>query len=169
MDSRRGFYLLLNDVENPNFSENPSWWGMLSSYVYTTEDEVPQLPHLALKGELLEALEPAEQPQDPSRISLRAVKQSYQRLECNVDDLKPVEKEEMKLLLAVDSYYERCSILADGRLAYGCTINEGDEVNVRIKDLQKEVSAVVRYKGLVPPFYGTVFGVEIMVSVHVRK
>lgn len=167
MDPRTGFYLLLKDVENPSFPDNSSWWGMFSSYVYSTEDEVPQIPHLALKGELLEALELTEQPQDSNRISLHAVKQFYQRLECNIEDLKPVEKEEMNLLLAVDSYYERCRIIEDGKLSYACTINEGDEVNVMIKDIQKEVSAVVRYKGLVPPFYGTVFGVEITVSVYI--
>lgn len=164
MDPRTGFYLLLKDVENPSYTENATWWQTFSSYVYTSEDDVVQQPHLALKGELLEALELEQQPQDTTKISLRAVKQSYLRIECNTDDLKPIEVEEMKLLLAVNSFYERCRIIDEGRIKYGSTLDEGNEVVVRMKDLQKEVSGVVRYKGPVPPFYGTMFGVEITVS-----
>ena len=163
MDHRTGFYMLLKDADNPRFSDSSTWWEMFSSYVYSPDDDVAQPEHLALKGELLEALEREKQPLDTQRISLRAVKQFYQRVECNCEDLKQINVEEMKLLIAVFSYSERCRIVDNGYLSYGCTIKEGDEVTVRIKDLQ-DVAGVVRYKGPVPPYDGTMFGIEILVS-----
>ncbi|KAK3754779.1 hypothetical protein QZH41_019691, partial [Actinostola sp. cb2023] len=161
MDHRTGFYMLLKDADNPQFSDSSTWWEMFSSYVYSPDDDVAQPEHLALKGELLEALEREKQPLDTQRISLRAVKQFYQRAECNCEDLKQINVEEMKLLIAVFSYSERCRIVDNGYLSYGCTIKEGDEVTVRIKDLQ-DVAGVVRYKGPVPPYDGTMFGIEIL-------
>lgn len=163
MDPRTGYYLLLKDVENPEFSSGSSWWGMFSSYVYTSED-VPPSETLALRGELLEARKQDEQPDDTNKIALRGVKQIFQHVECYREDLKRLTHEETQLLLAVNSYLERYRIVEDGFLSLGCNLEEGAKVSVRIKEIKKDVSAVVRYKGPVTPYDGTMFGVEILVS-----
>jgi hypothetical protein len=165
MDLRTGHYLLLKDVENPDFPNNTSWWGMLSGYVYTPEDVLPQSEKLALRGEVLEAREAEAQPaEDSKQIALRGVKQIFQHVECDREDLKWISSEEAQLLLAVNSYSERCRIVDEGYLALGCSLKEGATVTTRIKDVQRDVAGVVRYKGPVSPYDGTMFGVEILVS-----
>lgn len=169
MDHRTGYYLLLKDVENPEFSSGSSWWGMFSSYVYTTEDVPPPSETLALKGELLEARKTDEQPDDTNKIALRGVKQIFQHVECDREDLKRLTYEETQLLLAVNSYLERCRIVEEGYLSVGCSLEEGAKVTARIKEIKRDVSAIVRYKGQVSPYDGTMFGVEILVSLQVFK
>lgn len=158
---KRNNFILLRDLEDPSSQASGVLWGMLSNYVYGTQ------PPIALKGELFEARSVDEQPAgDGDKIALRGLKQKCLEVDCPKDDLQVLSTEDAQLLLAVQSYSERCRILNEKQdlLRWGLTETEGCQVLVWMDDMKKNVSAVVHYKGALPPYDGIMFGVEIVVS-----
>lgn len=132
---------------------------MLSTYVYGIQ------PPLALKGELFEALPSDEQPTGvEDKLAVRGLKQKCLQVECPKEDLAEVSDKDAYILLAVQSYTERCKMVTAKRslLSWGVTDNEGCQVSVWIDDLRKDVAAVLHYKGALPPYDGIMFGVEIV-------
>ncbi|XP_048576535.1 U-box domain-containing protein 33 [Nematostella vectensis] len=164
MARREGYFILLKDIENPSLAEKSSWWNVLTSYVSSNEDdecEVPTQRYLALKGEILQALDPEKQPTDPNKIALRGAKQICLRFECDLEDVEAISETDAQLLLAVLSYPERLRIINEEGVI-GEFLCEGSKVNVVLKELKKEVAGVVRYMGPVSPYDGIMFGIEIM-------
>ena len=124
---------------------------------------------LALKGELFESLPANEKPiEAEGKCSVRGFKQSLRclRVECPLEDLSMISEKEANMLLAVQSYHKRCSIVCEKRslLDLGVAENEGCQVSVWMDDMKKDVAAAIRYVGAVPPYDGIIFGIEIMVS-----
>lgn len=158
---KNSYFILLRDLEDPSNQASGMLWGMLSNYVYGT------LPPIALKGELFEALPADEQPVEiEDKIALRGLKQKCLKVECSKEDLQDISQQDSQILLAVQSYNERCRLLNERQdlLRWGVTENEGCQVLVWMDDLKKNVAAVVHYKGALPPYEGIMFGVEIIVS-----
>ena len=91
-------------------------------------------------------------------------------VECPKEDLQVIDEHDAQILLAVQSYSERCRMLNERQdlLRWGGSENEGCQVLVWMEDLKKNVDAVVHYKGALPPFDGIMFGVEIVVSVFLK-
>lgn len=162
---KRSNFVLLRDLEDPSNQASNVLWGMLSNYVYGT------LPPIALKGELFEALPADEQPAGiEDKIALRGLKQKCLKVECPKEDLQAINEHDAQILLAVQSYSERCRMLNERQdlLHWGGSENEGCQVLVWIEDLKKNVDAIVHYKGALPPYDGIVFGVEIVVGVFLK-
>lgn len=157
---KKTYYILLRDLEDPLTQGSGMLWGMLSNYVYGT------LPPLALKGELFEVLPADEQPTGiEDKIALRGLKQTGLRVECPKENLQIISDKDAYVLLAVQSYQERCRMIKEKQnlLDWSVTANEGCQVFVWMDDLMKDVAAVLHYKGAVPPYDGIMFGVEIVV------
>ena len=157
----KGKFILLRDLEDPSSHGSGLLWGMLSSYVYGNQ------PPIALRGELFEALPVDEQPVHlEGMISLRGLKQQYLRVECSKHDLQGISDVEAQILLAVQSYSERCRMLDERKtlLGRGVTVDEGSKLFVRVDGLNKDVPAILHYKGALPPYDGIMFGIEITVS-----
>ena len=158
---KKTYFILLRDLEDPSSQGSGMLWGVLSNYVYGTQ------PPIALKGELFVALPADEQPtRVEGKIAVRGLKQTCLQVECPKGDLQIVSDRDACMLLAVQSYQERCKIVKEKQnlLRWGVTENEGCQVSVWMEDMKKDVDAVVRYKGALPPYDGIMFGVEILVS-----
>ncbi|XP_078367513.1 uncharacterized protein LOC144651443 isoform X2 [Oculina patagonica] len=156
---KKSYFILLRDLEDPSSQASGMLWGMLSNYVYGTS------PPIALKGELFEALPADEQPVGiEDKIALRGLKQKCLNVECPKEDLQVITEDDAQILLAVQSYNERCRLLIERQelLRWGVTENEGSQVLVWMDDMKKNVAAVVHSKGALPPYDGIMFGVEIV-------
>ena len=157
---KKTYFILVRDLEDPSSQGSGMLWGMLSNYVYGTQ------PPIALKGELFESLPAHEQPTGiEDKLAVRGLKQTCLQVECNKEDLQVISDKDAYILLAVQSYQERCRMLSEKQnlLKWGVTDNEGCQVSVWMDDLKKDVAAVVHYKGALPPYDGIMFGVEIVV------
>ena len=120
-----------------------------------------------LRGELLRALPETGQPKDSSKIVL-----------VRIDDLKPLrvecgmkfvtrltDKDTANLLLPILSPEERYQTYMDRvRLDFGRKIGQGSMVYVSVKGVSKVSLGVVFYKGELSSCNGTMFGVELTVS-----
>ena len=163
---KKTYYILLRDLQDPSTQSSGMLWGMslLSNYMYGTPTP------LVLKGELFESLPADEQPiEAEGKCSVRGLKQRCLQVECPLEDLTVISEKEANMLLAVQSYHKRCSIVSENRslLDLGVAGNEGCQVSVWMDDMKKDVAAAIRYVGAVPPYDGIMFGVEIMVSAPV--
>lgn len=153
MDDLSLKYLLLQDRVGVNVGRT------LLSLGLSTK----QVPTQVLRGELLEALPEAEQPQDSSKIALGGIERKSLRLECAMDCLMRLTEEEANLLLAISSLGERYQTYMDRiRLDFGKKIELGSKVFVTVRGFSKKLPGVVWYKGCLSPGSGTMFGVELI-------
>ena len=75
-------------------------------------------------------------------------------------------EEDTNLLLAISSLEERYETYTDRiRLDLGRKIGPGSKVYVTVKGISKKLPGVVWYKGELPSCNGTMFGVELIVSI----
>ena len=124
-----------------------------------------QSPIQVLRGELLEALPEAEQPDDSSKIALVGMDRKSLRLECGTECIIRLTEEDANLLLAISSLGERYQTYTDRiRLEFGRKIGPDSKVYVTVKGVSKKLSGVVWYKGELPSCNGIMFGVELIVS-----
>ena len=124
-------------------------------------------PRHAHKGELLEALPDDEQPGDSTRIALDGIDRNL-RLECRTEDVKKLTLEEADLLLPISCAQLRFEIYFDRRLLdFGKRLEYGSHVLVLIEGVSKILPGVVRFKGELLNSTGTMFGIELHVSVFV--
>ena len=120
-------------------------------------------PTIVLQGELLEALPEAEQPLDS--ITLVGMGRKSLRLECSSEDLARLSDEDANLLLAISSIRERYETFIDRkRLDFGRQLSPGDQVFVAVPGISKDLPGIAWYKGELPSNFGTMFGVELIVS-----
>ena len=126
---------------------------------------IKSTPTQLLKGELLEALPDTEQPDDSTRIALAGIDRKNVRLECRTLDITRLTNEDNNLLLAISSVGLRYETFVDRkRLDFGRQISPGSIVLVEVKGITRKVFGVVWYIGELPPYRGTMFGVELQVS-----
>ena len=126
-----------------------------------------QSPTQVLRGELLEALPEAEQPNDSSKIALVAIDRKSLRLECGMACIIRLTEEDANLLLAISSLGERYQTYMDKVLLdFGGNIGTESKVYVNVKGVSKLLPGVVRYKGELLVCNGTMFGVELIVSIR---
>jgi len=157
MEEPKNKYILLNDRMGNTLERN------LLSLVLSTK----ATPAQVLRGELLEALPEAEQPLDFQRIALFAIERKSLRLECPTADVTRLSDEEANLLLAISSLGERYATAIDReRLDFGRRLSPENQVFVSLKGFTKNLPGVVRYKGELPFCPGTMFGVELIVSIN---
>ena len=124
-----------------------------------------QSPIQVIRGRLLEALPEAEQPDDSSKIALVGIDSKYLRLECGMECIIQLTEEDANLLLAISSPEERYQTFTERiRLEFGRRIGPDSKVYVTVKGISKQVPGVVRYRGELPVLHGTMFGVELTVS-----
>ena len=124
-------------------------------------------PAQLLKGELLEALPENEQPGDSTRIALGGIDRKL-RVECRMEDVMKLTVQEAGLLLAISSLTIRYLICFDReRLDFGKRLEYGSEVLVSIKGFSKKLPGVVWFKGELCNSTGTMFGIELHVSLVV--
>ena len=122
-------------------------------------------PTLLLKGELLEALPENEQPGDSTRIALCGVDRKI-RLECRKEDVMKLTMQEADLLLAISSGTSRYQICFDRkRLDFGKRLEYGSKALVSIEGFSNKLPGVVWFRGEFPSSPGTMFGIELTVSV----
>ena len=122
-------------------------------------------PTQVLKGELLEALPETEQPGDSTRIALCGIDHKL-RLECRTEDVTRLTREDADLLLAIGSVALRYQIHIDrGRMDFGKRLQGGSFVMVSVRGCSKNLPGVVWYKGDLPNIPGTMFGVQLHVSI----
>ena len=122
-------------------------------------------PIQVLKGELLEALPETEQPNDSTRRALAGIDRKNVRLECRAEDITRLTIEDANLLLAISSVGLRYQSFIDrNRLDFGRQISPGSLVFVEVKGFSNKLHGVVWYIGELPLFHGTMFGVELLVS-----
>ena len=119
----------------------------------------------ALKGEVFEALPEAQQPSNSQLIALAAIERTEVHLECSTSDLARLSDKEADLLMAVTSARDRHTIYHDrNRLDAGKQLKESSKVWVKVKGVSKELRGVVWYSGPLETCNGTMFGVELVVS-----
>ena len=127
-----------------------------------------QSPIQVLRGELLEALPEAEQPKDSSKVALVGIDRKSLRLECGMEYIIRLTEEDANLLLAISSLEERYQTYKDrNRLEFGRKIGAESKVYVTVKGISKKLPGVVWYKGELPSSNGTMFGVELIVSMRI--
>jgi len=147
--SRR--YILVHDRAGQVFERNILALGLSTK----------STPTQVLKGELLEALPEGEQPEDFTRIALSGIDRKSLRLECRTEDVARLSSEDADLLLAISSVGLRYETFIDGKqLDFGRRLLPGSQVFVN------SVPGVVWYKGDLPCTLGTMFGVELVVSIR---
>ena len=158
MDEPRNRYILLQDRVGEILERN-----MLSTLGLASKSTPTQV----LKGELLEALPETEQPGDSTRIALGGIDRKL-RLECRTEDVTRLTREDADLLLAIGSVTLRYQIYIDrGRLDFGKRLELGRQVLVSVlteKGISKNFPGVIWYKGDLPSIPGTMFGVQLHVS-----
>ena len=134
--------------------------------ILSLDSSTRQSPTQVLRGELLEALPESEQPQDPTKIALVGIDRKSLRLECGMEFVYRLSEKDTSLLLAISSVEERYQTNMDRiRLDFGRKILPGSQVYVAVKGISKKLPGIVRYKGELPSIKGTMFGVELIVSI----
>ena len=122
-------------------------------------------PLQVLRGEILEGVPEADQPTDSTKVAVVGIERKSLRLECPMEDMTRLSEEESSLLLAITSSGKRYETYTDRkRLAFGRQLSQGSAVFVEVKGFSKFLPGVVWYKGVLPPYLGTWFGVELIVS-----
>ena len=156
MDEPRHRYILLQDRVGEILGRNMLTFGVASK----------STPTQLLKGELLEALPETEQPGDSTRIALCGIDHKL-RLECRTEDVTRLTREDADLLLAIGSVTLRYQIHFDrGRMDFGKRLEFGRQVLVSVRGFEN-LPGVVWYKGYLANIPGTMFGVELHVSIEV--
>ena len=158
MEEPRNRYILLQDCVGNIIERNMLVLGLSTK----------STPTQVLKGELLEALPEAEQPKyDSTRIALAGIDRKPLRLECSMADIARLTSEDAGLLLAISSRDLRYEIYIDKkRLEFGRRIRAGSQVSVEVEGLSKKLHGAVWYIGELPPNIGTMFGVQLFVSIR---
>ena len=154
-DQRRKFILLHDRVGQT----------VDKSFLFSLGLPMKPTPTIIRRGELLETLPEAEQPQDSTKIALVGIDHMSLRLECTMEFLTRLSDEDANLLLAISSLEERYQTFMDRiHLDFGRKIVSGCKVYVSAKGISRNLPGIVWYKGELPSNNGIMFGVELIVS-----
>ncbi|PFX21245.1 uncharacterized protein LOC111335862 [Stylophora pistillata] len=122
-------------------------------------------PIQLLRGELLEDISEAQGPQNSISVTVVGKgSKTFRFREPSAMYLARLLEEEAKLLLAISSLESRYNTFQDRKhLLFGRQLSPGGEVYVKVQAISsKELRGVVRYKGELPPYLGTWFGVQLL-------
>ena len=156
MGDQRTKFILLHDRVGHKVERNVFSFGLPTK----------STPTQVLRGHLLEALPEAEQPEDLNKIALVGIDSKSLRLEDTLDCVTRLSDEDANLLLAISSLDERYETFMDRiRLDFGRKIVSGCKVYVSVKGISRKLPGIVWYKGELPSNNGTMFGVELIVSI----
>ena len=142
---------------------------------YTVEENILSLgpstkltPTQALRGELFEADPRSQQLTfDPSRVALVGIDRKFLRLECGMKYITRLTEKDVNFLLAISSREGRYQTYMDkAPLDFGRNIGPESEVFVTVKNHSRKLPGIVWYKGELPLCNGTMFGVELIVSIR---
>ena len=154
MEEPRNRYILLQDRVGE----------ILERSMLTLGLPTKSTPTQLLKGELLEALPENEQPVDSTRVAFGGIDRKL-RVECRMEDVMKLTGQEVDLLLAISSATSRYQICFDRkRLDFGKRLKSGSQVLVSINGVSKKLPGIVWFKGELPSSCGTMFGIELHVS-----
>ena len=154
MEKPRNRYILLHDRVGDIVERSMLTLGLATNLT----------PTQLLMGELLEALPESEQPGDSTRIALGGIDRKL-RVECRMEDVMKLTEEEADLLLAISSATLRYQICFDRKwLDFGKRLEYGSQVLVSINGVSKKLPGVVWFKGGLLNSTGTMFGIELHVS-----
>ena len=153
MGEQRAKYILLDTAIGLTVKRNVFALGLANTSTATK----------VLRGSLLEELPKAKQPQRSNKIALTGIDCKSLRLECHITILTRLSDEDVDFLLAISSPEERYQTLQTG-LDFGRQISLGSKVSVSVKGVSSYLPGVVSYKGELPSNSGTMFGVELTVS-----
>ena len=157
MEESKKKYILLNDRVGYDLERNILALGLSTK----------ASPTQVFRGELLEALPEAKQPSDGSRVALVGIERKSLRLECPAVDITWLSDKDANLLLAISSLRERYAMFIDRkRMDFGRRLSPANQVFVSVKGFTKELPGIVWYKGELPSCRGTIFGVELIVSIN---
>ena len=87
--------------------------------------------------------------------------------DCPIENINQLEDEEAKLLLSFKTNGERYKYFKSNSLDVGKKMTTGSNVYVKVRSQigdTQELRGVIRYKGPLPGELGTMFGVELLVS-----
>ena len=153
------FYLLLKDHHGLKLVKS----FRTQSYTSTTKRFA-----FIVKGEVLTKLPEKDQPEDKTLISLTTFERPY-IVECPRTDILELDKESAELLLPICSMGARLKILEErDKLKSGKRIKIDSLVwvKVTVNRVEREFKGVVKYKGPLPGYKGTMFGVEVVVGLN---
>ena len=153
MGEQEAKYILLRDADGRTPKRNIFTFGLSMT---STRTEI-------LKGSLLKELPEAEQPQDLTKVALVGIDCLSLRLETDICRLERLTDEDANLLLAISSLQERCETFKT-RFHWGRQISLGSKVSVSVRGFSTNLPGVVWYKGESPSNSGTMFGVELTVT-----
>ena len=153
MEEPKKRYILLQDRNGKILEKRISTLGLASVSQYSWVS----------KGELLEALPENEQPGDTKMIALGGIDTKL-RIECPKEVVKELTVQEADLLQAVSSPTLRLEIFQGKRLDFGKRLEHGSRVLVRVSGVSNKLPGVVRFRGTFSNLPGTMFGVELSVS-----
>ena len=157
MGDQRTKYILLQDRVGRTVERN-----VFTRYGLSTKSTPAQV----LRGNLLEALPETEQPEDSTTIALVVIDRWSLRLECTSEYLTRLSDQDTNLLLAISSLEERYQTFMDRVLLdFGRKILPECKVYVSVKGVPRKLPGIVWYKGELPSANGTMFGVELIVSI----
>ena len=157
MEERSHKYILLQDRVGHIVERNLLALGLSTK----------QSPIQVSQGEMLDALPEAEQPIDASKIALVGIDRKSLRLKCGIECIIRLTEEDANLLLAISSHGGRSQTFMDKALLdFGRNIRPESEVLVTVKDDSRKLPGIVWYKGELPLCSGTMFGVELIVSIR---
>ncbi|XP_014665395.1 PREDICTED: LOW QUALITY PROTEIN: ubiquitin carboxyl-terminal hydrolase CYLD-like [Priapulus caudatus] len=156
-------YILLED----KYGQKRQISGMVRQFI-DTEIEVE-------KGILLKLLDDVKDKRgivhkEEKKVQLASIEREDVTLVCSVSDIFQLSSVEADLLLAISSPAIRMQVLHnDEWLREGSSIKEGDLIDVYLHGLSKAASGIVRYRGTVLGFKGTMFGIEMTSSSEILQ
>jgi len=100
-----------------------------------------------------------------NQYELETVDQENVEVRCSDEDFKRISIDDFNLLMSIPTCNERMTIFHhESWLREGVELSCGDYVDVYDKQLARDLTGVLRFKGLVEGVKGTHFGVELIVS-----
>ena len=120
-----------------------------------------------LKGEILVRNFTTVVDSTNGTLKLHPYEKGTYSCDCPVENINPLEDEEAKLLLSFKTNDERYKHFTSSLLDVGKKMTIGSNVYVKVRSPgggTQELRGIIRYKGSLPGELGTIFGVELLVS-----
>ena len=100
-----------------------------------------------------------------NQYTLETIDLEHVKVRCSDEDFKRISIDDFNLLMSIPTCNERMTIFHHGSwLREGVELSCGNYVDVYDKQLARDLTGVLRFKGLVEGVKGTHFGVELIVS-----
>ena len=118
------------------------------------------------KGELLVAVANTGHAEDANLRDCHLAKDDTATVHANSEVAASLTEHEFALLEAIVLRRIRYGVYQSGRCSWGAGLKVNDDVSVALSRPDAQASAIIRYIGEIHDYNGTMFGVEIVVSLH---